>query len=123
MVDPATYGAGNNERAKIKAWVKSKLEGASADVGLAPNEPILKDDTLYKELKKHKCFYSVMYTGYPLEDAWRIVRIDYDKVSFAENGKTFFWTWGATDFNKYSRKNYGKEWAYDKQVLLDYWGL
>ena len=81
------------------------------------------DKSLKERLLSHDFFYSVMYTGVQPEYDGRFIKVSSRSVKFSEDGRRFYWEWGMTGYNSYSDATYGREWAYDKQVLLDYWGL
>lgn len=81
------------------------------------------EKSLKERFSTHDNFYTVMYTGAPPEDAEHIIEVKCSKVEFADTGQSFRLVWGFNGFNAYSDKTYGREWAYDKQVLLDYWGF
>lgn len=82
--------------------------------------------TLKEEVMKHDSIYSLMYSPYkldscPLEE--QIVKIETSRLKWYkdEEGFIYIWGWPGPDSNSYTRKTYGKGWAYTKKEIIEAW--
>lgn len=83
--------------------------------------------TLKEEVLQHQTIFSLMYSPVranhlSLEE--QIVKIKVSELKWYLNNEGFVYVWGwpGPDSNSYTRKTYGKGWAYTKEEIIKAWG-
>lgn len=82
-------------------------------------------ENIYQEVTSCQNFYSLMYPDYvkfmPIEK--QIVGIKTSFIRWNPNKTLFYYIWGwpGPDANMYDSENYGKNWAFTKEELIEYW--
>lgn len=82
--------------------------------------------TLKEEVMKHDSIYSLMYSPYKLDSCSleeQIEKIETSRLKWYkdEEGFIYIWGWPGPDSNSYTRKTYGKGWAYTKKEIIEAW--
>ena len=82
--------------------------------------------TLKEEVLQHKVIFSLMYSPdkvdfRTLEE--QIIKINTSELKWYinEEGFVYVWGWPGPDANFYTRKTYGKGWAYTRQEIIEAW--
>lgn len=82
-------------------------------------------ENIYQEVTSYQEFYSLMYPEYvefiPTEK--QIISIKTSSIRWNPNKTLFYYAWGwpGPDANMCDSENYGKNWAFTKEELIEYW--
>lgn len=82
--------------------------------------------TLKEEVLQHDSIFSLMYSP-TLVKSWtleeQVLEIKTSELDWNkdEEGFIYIWGWPGPDYNFYTRKTYGKGWAFTKQEIIEAW--
>ena len=85
--------------------------------------------TLKEEVLSHSTIFSLLYnasrsTWRPREDVDKsIIEIDVSELEWTKDHQEFLYFYGFPGpcYNVYTRDNYGIDWAYTEEELVNYW--
>ena len=83
-------------------------------------------NNLYSDVMSHEVIYSLIYS--PTKIDWRatddqIIEIKTSELRWSDDKEEFIYVWGypRPDYNTYTRKTYGKGWAFSKNEIISAW--
>lgn len=81
----------------------------------------------YNSVMSHDVIYSLLFSPSrtqedPIEN--QIIDIETSALQWAKNYESFFYVWGypGPDYNHYTKRTYGKGWAFTKEEIMNAWG-
>ena len=85
--------------------------------------------SLKEEVLSHSAIFSLLYnascsTWRPRKDIDKnIIEIGVSELEWTKDSQKFYYFYGfpGPDYNVYTRDNYGIDWAYTEEELVNYW--